>query len=935
MLKPHPDNFSSFNWRASPLFGFLPGLFIILVLVGVFHKTIFFDQPISRNCLAANRDVLFRDFYSVPTEKEFDESASQHLVPYHFLVSSYLKKGQLPLWNPYGGCGTPLLADLESMAFSPWMLLFSLFPSMVWFNKLLVLQIIFAALTTYWLARAFGASTTGSLIASFSYALCPFNLFQTELITGQSACQIPILFLTFVMAWKKTSIFRILIAGLACASFISASHPEIAFVAISQACVLMISLFMTSTNSTLVMRITRTFSTLSLIGFFAICFSAPLLLPFIELVFNSDGYKFESNFTADTAYRFKWFITNFCQHLDRSKAPFLGFLTPVLILMSCSQVMQRKYLFAMLLTILSASLCGFRPWPLSVLINSTPLNFSGFYYLPVSLLMLSCFCAIGLDILQTKIRQRQMIASKSFFVIVFIALALPSSIHLGDLIFKSSVLTPFAVRPLLENVILFGLFGLSLFAARQRPRLASLLPHVLIVLSLFSLLFASKFSLPIQGKFDYSNNDVLAMLKKSGERTIGIGWDVFRPNNNMVYEIPSSLIHTVLFPSRYRDFMAFAQCGLFPFETIMLRTKVSHLFNLTATKYFLSLSPISGENDIDPTEERSDLNVSFKNLDGPISALKANYMLCKYDRRKSQISGTIFWSAPEAELDRYLVSFNVLDRHGNTLWFGGFNALRPSKRAENGSAGYDLPFAALYPMHAANNGSLFLGFSVFDKKVGKVLDPENLKAFSGIDAKHLVIIHVQNKDAVVFNEPEHMRLIDEFGVNHIRLYENVQALPRAYLAHATHLVQRKEDVFKTIVENPGVVAGTEVVIEPTELSIDFSCSDKLKEHEYVSFVKSDPNYIEIDVFARSSAVLVLCDTFYPGWIAEVDGKTTVIHRANYLFRGIALNPGRHRVTFRYEPFSFRLGIILAELGLLIGGAAILFRRKKLSQQKLE
>ena len=41
----------------------------------------------------------------------------------------------------------------------------------------------------------------------------------------------------------------------------------------------------------------------------------------------------------------------------------------------------------------------------------------------------------------------------------------------------------------------------------------------------------------------------------------------------------------------------------------------------------------------------------------------------------------------------------------------------------------------------------------------------------------------------------------------------------------------------------------------------------------------------------------------PGWIAEIDGKRVPILRADVLFRGVEVPAGRHRVVFRFVPFS--------------------------------
>jgi hypothetical protein len=57
--------------------------------------------------------------------------------------------------------------------------------------------------------------------------------------------------------------------------------------------------------------------------------------------------------------------------------------------------------------------------------------------------------------------------------------------------------------------------------------------------------------------------------------------------------------------------------------------------------------------------------------------------------------------------------------------------------------------------------------------------------------------------------------------------------------------------------------------------------------------------------------VVLGDTYYPGWLAYVDGRLTPIVPANFAFRGVFVPTGRHIVEFRYEPFSFQAGAYLS------------------------
>ena len=64
-----------------------------------------------------------------------------------------------------------------------------------------------------------------------------------------------------------------------------------------------------------------------------------------------------------------------------------------------------------------------------------------------------------------------------------------------------------------------------------------------------------------------------------------------------------------------------------------------------------------------------------------------------------------------------------------------------------------------------------------------------------------------------------------------------------------------------------------------------------------------PDRIEIEADSERGGMLALHDTYYPGWVAEIDGRAAPILRADVLFRGLEMPPGRHHVTFRFAPFA--------------------------------
>ena len=77
-----------------------------------------------------------------------------------------------------------------------------------------------------------------------------------------------------------------------------------------------------------------------------------------------------------------------------------------------------------------------------------------------------------------------------------------------------------------------------------------------------------------------------------------------------------------------------------------------------------------------------------------------------------------------------------------------------------------------------------------------------------------------------------------------------------------------------------------------------------RDGDFAQIVSWRPDRVEVDVDSLQPGILILHEAFYPGWFAEVDGQPARLLRANVLFRGVEISEGRHRVVFRFAPFSF-------------------------------
>ncbi len=116
----------------------------------------------------------------------------------------------------------------------------------------------------------------------------------------------------------------------------------------------------------------------------------------------------------------------------------------------------------------------------------------------------------------------------------------------------------------------------------------------------------------------------------------------------------------------------------------------------------------------------------------------------------------------------------------------------------------------------------------------------------------------------------------------------------------------------------------EVIIEdPTEDS-EYECSSGQNPEgnspSVLSQIRADlnsPGHVEYQAGVNASGWLVIADTWYPGWKAWVDGQSTPIFHANYLFRAIFLPAGDHHIVFEYKPVSFTAGALISLVSLTV------------------
>jgi hypothetical protein len=176
------------------------------------------------------------------------------------------------------------------------------------------------------------------------------------------------------------------------------------------------------------------------------------------------------------------------------------------------------------------------------------------------------------------------------------------------------------------------------------------------------------------------------------------------------------------------------------------------------------------------------------------------------------------------------------------------------------------------------------------------------------------------------------------GLADVRLLRNLDAYPRAWVVHKAHLLRpireanvveqwivmerllysraaglRDGDDYRDMKKNAWIEIDDFAALSPYLSNASPGGSER------VSVVVAEPQRMELLAELESPGVVVLAESYYPGWTLAIDGRPTAILRVNRLMRGAAVSAGRHRLVYEYHPRSFRYGMVLSAAGLVILG----------------
>lgn len=177
----------------------------------------------------------------------------------------------------------------------------------------------------------------------------------------------------------------------------------------------------------------------------------------------------------------------------------------------------------------------------------------------------------------------------------------------------------------------------------------------------------------------------------------------------------------------------------------------------------------------------------------------------------------------------------------------------------------------------------------------------------------------RNRQTVTADPPELPRVWDD-GTYAIHEYGN--ALPRVHLFTDVRIEPDGNKILKSLYASDTDIRKTVFLEERPSESFRSESTGSAVISSYTA------NTATVQTETNGTMMLLLSDTYYPGWNAYVDGKLAKLYRANYTLRAVAAPQGTHTIQFRYEPWSWKLGLTGTIAGLIMLGCLVWLSPKR-------
>jgi len=149
---------------------------------------------------------------------------------------------------------------------------------------------------------------------------------------------------------------------------------------------------------------------------------------------------------------------------------------------------------------------------------------------------------------------------------------------------------------------------------------------------------------------------------------------------------------------------------------------------------------------------------------------------------------------------------------------------------------------------------------------------------------------------------------------HVISYDGYQKMVR--MAECGVVARDFEEALQLV--SNGKLELNQVVIEAGNEGEFSECSTEREPNKVVvtTFIRGW-NKINVEYNSSRDGILVIAESFFPGWVARIDGVETELYPADVVFWGIFAPQGKHQIEFAYQPFSLKIGLLISVLSIVV------------------
>ncbi|MBC7999540.1 MAG: YfhO family protein [Leptolyngbya sp.] len=453
-------------------------------------------------------------------------------------------------------------------------------------------------------------------------------------------------------------------------------------------------------------------------------------------------------------------------------------------------------------------------------------------------------------------------------------------------------------------------FTVTLALVFRKLPWSKILPVVFVLANVLSLANTTRQALAPTGAFRFRSTGAIDQIRKDGERMTAAGNYFFSPNIAMAYGLRDFRQTGALMPKRSNNFVRNATAQKIT-RNMSNSFFMTPLLDAASVKSVISRWPIYSSADKPLTYTAlPGLAAAPQVVNSSASIISGKYCLST----EGEIFVHLVWLPSADDAMYYASELALVDSKGTVVAQG------QRKQFGHGQVKgieQDQFLAIKIPAVKKNAPDLTLVMRIYSVLTESVtpIDSSKLKStFGGIELLKLESPETLTTDL----SKARLKFISEDS-EQILLYQNQNVMPQAYLTSNYEIVPDYEKACETLSNGTFNIAEKTVIENNDKEPLNKNALSSTAPIKAAIVERPNPNTVKIKAAADQDGILVLTDTFYPGWRAFVDGKETPIYAANTAFRAIQITKGKHDIVFSYSPLSYLIGkaISRACLGVIL------------------